>query len=221
MINLSSLDDATLSVAPFEHVIVDNLFRPSDASALAETYPREHFKSVCGADTEKGYAYDVRELIGMGARAPSHEAALSPAWRELAWDLLHPSYRASLSLLTERDLHQVPIEVNVFHYAAGAWLGPHVDLSDKIVTHVLYFNEQWNAQDGGCLKILRSRESHDTHQRVPPIVGASAVLVRSNRSWHAVESVTSGVQQSRRSMTVTFYKPGSVSTMWPPLSSRG
>ena len=42
------------------------------------------------------------------------------------------------------------------------------------------------------------------------------VLVRSNHSWHAVEKVKQNIDQSRRSMTVTFYHPGSVSTMWPP-----
>jgi hypothetical protein len=41
-----------------------------------------------------------------------------------------------------------------------------------------------------------------------------AVLVRSDDSWHAVSRVVDGSESSRRS--VTFYKPGSVSTMWPP-----
>ena len=33
---------------------------------------------------------------------------------------------------------------------------------------------------------------------------------------HAVSRVVDGSETSRRSVTVTFYKPGSVSTMWPP-----
>ena len=61
-----------------------------------------------------------------------------------------------MTRLTGCDLATVPMEVNVFHYGPGAWLGPHVDLEDKIVTHVLYFNTEWNAADGGCLSILRS-----------------------------------------------------------------
>ena len=48
------------------------------------------------------------------------------------------------------------------------------------------------------------------------IVGNSSVLVRSEKSWHAVSRVAESSRCSRRSVTVTFYRPGSVSTMWPP-----
>jgi hypothetical protein len=36
------------------------------------------------------------------------------------------------------------------------------DLADKIVTHVLYFNDAWDPADGGCLQILRSSQMRDT-----------------------------------------------------------
>jgi hypothetical protein len=51
---------------------------------------------------------------------------------------------------------------------------------------------------------------------VLPLVGNSAVIVRSDCSWHAVPRVVQGSSQSRRSVTVTFYQPGSQSSMWPP-----
>jgi hypothetical protein len=56
----------------------------------------------------------------------------------------------------------------------------------------------------------------DVSAEIPPVVGNSAVLVRSETSWHAVSRVVDDSSTSRRSVTVTFYKPGSVSTMWPP-----
>ena len=45
----------------------------------------------------------------------------------------------------------------------AAWLGPHVDLPDKIVTHVLYFNSEWNPEEGGCLAILGSKDIQDAY----------------------------------------------------------
>ncbi len=45
--------------------------------------------------------------------------------------------------------------------------------------------------------------------------GNSAVLVRSENSWHAVSRVRDGCRISRRSLAITFYRPGSPSTMWP------
>src|SRR5262249_16677859 len=109
------------------------------------------------------------------------------------------------------------MEANIFHYGPGAWLGPHLDLKDKIVTHVFYFNDHWQSSDGGCLRILRSKNEADLVKEIPPIVGNSpSVLVRSENSWHAVARVDRNVRVSRRSVTVTFYHPNSVSTMWPP-----
>jgi hypothetical protein len=108
------------------------------------------------------------------------------------------------------------MEVNLFHYGPGAWLGPHLDLKEKITTHVLYFNRTWEPKSGGCLRILRSREMTDMVTEIAPIIGNSAVVVRSDKSWHAVSRVQAGCSNSSRSVNVIFHLPGSASTMWPP-----
>ncbi|HEV8306653.1 MAG TPA: 2OG-Fe(II) oxygenase [Methylomirabilota bacterium] len=216
MIDLTQICRQTLSTQPYEWAFVGSLFAPQDAASLVASYPRDHFKTVKGYDREKGYEYEARALISMGGDSVSNADSLSPAWWQLANDLLSPAYRAAITRLTGRDLASLPMEVNVFHYGPGAWLGPHVDLKDKTVTHVFYFNERWNEEDGGCLTILRSSDVADAFTRIAPVVGNSAVLVRSDKSWHAVSPVVKSCRQSRLSMTVTFYTPGSISTMWPP-----
>jgi Rps23 Pro-64 3,4-dihydroxylase Tpa1-like proline 4-hydroxylase len=152
----------------------------------------------------------------MGATEITHPADLSDAWRALALDLLSAEYRAAMTTLTGRDLSTAPMEVNVFHYGPGGSLGPHRDLPEKLVTHVLFFNRSWNPADGGCLNVLGSADQGDLVTAIPPLMGHSAVIVRSEDSWHAVSRVVNDPPQSRRSVTVTFYRPGSVSTMWPP-----
>lgn len=121
-----------------------------------------------------------------------------------------------MSQLTGLDLTAAPLEVNVFHFGAGAWMGPHVDLNDKIVTHVLYFNRAWEPAAGGCLRILCSADENDVAAEVSPVVGNSAVIVRSDKSWHAVSRIARDRPVSRRSVNVTFYQPGSKTTMWQP-----
>jgi hypothetical protein len=192
------------------------LFTDDDAAALAVSFPHDKFKDVKGYDGEKSYLYVSRSLIHMGAKAPSHPKGLSPAWRQLASDLLSPDYRAGMTKLTGRDLSSCLLEVNVVHYGPGAWLGPHVDLKEKIATHVFYFNETWERRNGGCLGILRSADPGDVVAEIDPIVGNSALIVRSDKSWHTVSRVDNGCHRSRRSMNVIFHQPGSVSTMWPP-----
>lgn len=215
MLQLTAFSRASLDTEPFTYAVVDGLFEAADGVRLAATYPTDHYRIVSGGE-EKGYRYDARPLLPFGGADVRFPGQLSPEWRALANDLASPAYRQALAEFTQLDLSDAPLEVNVFHYGPRCLLEPHRDLADKIVTHVLYFNDAWNPADGGCLRILRSSDANDYVREVPPIVGQSAIIVRSDRSWHAVPEVRPGVQRSRRSMTVTFYRPGSTSTLFPP-----
>ena len=214
MIDLQRVADTRLETEPFSWAKLDRLFAPADAAELARTFPRDHFKTVSSYDGEKQYHYEARSLVSMGADSPSYPEELSDAWRRLAAELVSPPYRSAISRLVGMDLMSAPVEVNVFHYGRGATLGPHLDLSDKLVTQTMYFNDEWDPADGGCLLILRSKNMADVFTEVVPIVGSAAIIVRSASSWHAVSPVIQG-SASRRSLTATFYHPRSRSTLWP------
>jgi SM-20-related protein len=220
MIDLNRISQAHMESEPYRWAAIDRLFAPEDATALAATFPDGHFKRLADYDGQKEFEYDIRCLIRMGEQSISRAHQLSGAWRTLADDLLSPAYRAAMSSLTGLDLSAAPLEVNLFHYPPGGSHGAHPDHRDKIVTHVLYFNDSWNDDDGGCLTILRSSDVQDVAMSVPPRVGNSAVLVRSDHSWHAVSRVAKSSPLSRRSLTATFYRPGCVSTVWPSLNQR-
>jgi SM-20-related protein len=219
MINVSRIARFKLETQPYQWAMVDELFSPTDSAAVVASYPTDHFKAVTGYDGEKGYVYHARSLIHINAQEATYEHLLSPAWRQFARDLLSPEYRSALSKLIGVDLTHVPMEANVFHFGPGAWLGPHLDLKNKIVTHVFYFNEAWHPADGGCLRILRSKNEEDAASEISPIVGNSSVLVRSEQSWHSVSRVARNCDTSRRSVTVTFFHPKSVTTLWQPHDS--
>ncbi|MEA2235655.1 MAG: hypothetical protein QOC81_379 [Thermoanaerobaculia bacterium] len=215
MIDLDRISRSQLETEPYRWAEIDELFSPGDAAALAATFPDDHFKRLEDYDGEKDFAYEIRCLIRMGERSISRANELSPAWRALANDFFSPAYRAALSSLIGVDLSSAPLEVNVFHYPPGGSHGAHPDHRNKIVTQLMYFNESWNDDDGGCLTVLRSSDPGDVARTVSPLVGNSAVLVRSDNSWHAVSPVAKSCRLSRRSLTATFYRPGCVSTVWP------
>jgi lipopolysaccharide transport system ATP-binding protein len=215
ILRFERLARASLVRRPFEWAQVDRLYSPRQAAALAASYPTDRFKTVDGFDGEKHYAYEARALVHLGATSVDAPESLSEGWRRLGCDLLSTSYRNALSRLIGRDLSTAPMEAYVCHYGTDAWLGPHLDLQEKIVTHVLYFNTEWNEANGGCLKILNSKSMEDDVATILPVVGNSSVLVRSDCSWHAVSRVRKDAGESRRSMNVIFYRPGAESTMWP------
>ena len=215
LLDLKMLAHQPLHQQPFRWGRIDDLYSAEDAAALAASYPHDAFKRVYGYGGEKDYEYQARQLVELGTGRIVHAQGLSPSWLQLATELTRPAYRLALSMLADMDLRTAPMEVNVFHYGPQACLGPHLDLDDKLVTHILYFNDTWRVEDGGCLNILRSADPQDIVAVIPPLVGSSALLVRGQSSWHAVSPVADSCRTSRRSMTVTFYRPGSQSSMWP------
>ena len=152
----------------------------------------------------------------MAGRTPAAPTGLDRRWRALADELAGPAYRTAMSRLTGIDLAELDLEVNAFSYAPGAYQDPHPDLPEKVVTHVLWFNDAWASRDGGCLRILRSADPDDIARELTPDLGWSAVFVRSDRSWHCVTPVADGTRARSPSVVATFHLPGSVSSMWRP-----
>jgi hypothetical protein len=213
MIDFGAFDDTTMESDPFPWAVVSGLFGLEDARRLVDDYPMKSFRTIEAYGGEKDYKYDVRNVVAMD-NSVSHLDDLSEPWRELAEDLRSPHYRESLTALTGVDLAGLVMEANVYHYAPGAMLGPHCDLPEKVLVHVLYFNDDWEESMGGCLAILRSADPSDVAAVVLPNVGSSALFVRSDNSWHEVRRVAEDCHESRRSLVVTFYEKGSRSPMW-------
>jgi SM-20-related protein len=219
VIDLDRISRSQLQTEPYRWAAIDGLYSKADAAALAATFPTDGYKRVADHVGEKKHDYLVRSLVRRSTKSVSGMPGLSSVWRALGEDFLSPHYRRTMSELIGVDLTDAEFEVNVFDYPPGALHGAHTDHAGKIVTHVLYFNEAWDDEDGGCLTILKSRNPADVFATVSPIVGNSAVLVRSDDSWHAVSGVARTSQISRRSLTATFYYPGHMSsTVWPTWS---
>lgn len=60
----------------------------------------------------------------------------------------------------------------------------HVDSATKVVTALIYLNDDWSAA-GGQLRLLRGPDSlDDMIAEVPPLAGTLLAFRRSEKSWH-------------------------------------
>jgi len=215
VLDLGVIDGGERRAQPYQWAHIGPLAAPPDLERLARTVPLETAAMRADSDGHRSWSYHVRCLVPMGGRSAVRPHELDPIWRALADDLAGEPYRAALSRLTGVDLTALDLEANVFSYPPGGYQEPHPDLPEKIVTHVLWFNEGWQAAHGGCLRILNSRDELDVHEELLPELGWSALFVRSDDSWHSVTAVTDAAPLDRRAVVATFYRPGSPSTMWP------
>lgn len=211
---VSVLNSAELSDTPYRWGHVGPLFTEVDAVHLADTFPLDEAELRDGTDGRRSWRFHVRCLLPMGGMTPVRAHRLDPAWRRLADGITRSSYRDAMSRLTGFALDDLDIEANLFSYGPGAYQQPHPDLPEKVVTHVLWFNEKWEATNGGCLRILGSKDADDVVQELLPQLGWSAVFVRSANSWHSVTPVSDDAPSERRALVITFHRPGSTSSMW-------
>ncbi len=215
LLDLDVIERAELNTQPYRWGHVGPLASASALERLARTVPLATAEVRSDSDGRRSWSYRVRCLVAMGDRRAWRPQELDPAWRALAGELASDAYRASLGRLTGVDLTDLALEVNVFSYPQGGYQEPHPDLPEKVVTHVLWFNEGWDASHGGCLRILNSGDEQDVAHELLPELGWSAVFVRSDRSWHSITAVTEAAPVDRRAVVATFHRPGSPSTMWP------
>jgi SM-20-related protein len=166
---------------------------------LADEFPAGSFeRKGSGPASDKTYRNYSRELV---SRDRQQLDGLSPLWRELVSELLADGYRHAVAELLELPVADA-LEVRLVRHTRGDWLGPHTDRADKAFSHILYLNPDWRARWGGCLEVLGSSDPDDVVDTVVPELGASALMVRSDHSWHQVGRVAGGSVRERTSLLV-------------------
>ena len=58
------------------------------------------------------------------------------------------------------------------------------------MVQMFYFNQEWDSNWGGCLRILKDDNADSVFQEIPPLLNTSVILVRSDNSWHTVTPVS-------------------------------
>lgn len=181
---------------PWLHGYTQDCMPREFAARLSESFPLIEMKP--GERREGGKTYRFRTAC----LGPAMAGPVDDAWGELVFVLRSAAYRDAVSQLTGIALDDAGCEVNAWEYLSGDWLSAHVDKERKLLTQIFYLTTHWQDGDGGRLIIL-DRDANNAARFLPPLLGSSAVVVRSPDSWHAVEE-SAPASQPRRSVTVTF-----------------
>ena len=145
MLNFAALRQAALTPDPFDHVVVD------DCVPLATT------GSVSGDFPE----------IGTTGSFPLSETSYGPAFAELVADLNGAEFEKAMSHVFQLDLSRYARVITVRGRVGAHDGGVHTDATWKIISVLLYLNEQWDEQ-GGRLRLLRDRDvNHAAIEIVP------------------------------------------------------
>jgi SM-20-related protein len=161
MLNFDAVRAAPVVRDPFTYLIADGAVPASAAGAIDADFPR----------------------ITSTGSFPLSELSYGPVFAALVEDLRGPAFRDLLSQRFGVDLAPYVSIVTVRGRIGRRDGGPHTDAAWKVVSLLLYLNEQWE-QSGGRLRLLRDKDLDRTIVEIPPKWGTLLAFVRSDRSWH-------------------------------------
>ena len=161
-LNIDKLRKAKVETDPFQYTIVPGFLSPDTVKRINATYPK----------IEKGGSYPVEMLEpNMGIKAVIDE-------------LDGPEFERVIEERFGVALEDRPKMYSLRGYTRAKDGSIHTDSRDKIITVLLYLNDNWQ-QPGGRLRILRDgRDVDNFAAEVPPDNGTLLVFKRSDNSWH-------------------------------------
>lgn len=147
---------------PFDHVIVPGFIAAAALPALNADFP----------------------AIAKGGSYPTETLKFGPAFGALVAEIESEAMRRAFAAKFGVDLEDRPVMITVRGHTRAKDGRIHTDSKTKILTALLYFNDDWSAA-GGRLRLLRSdRDLEDYAAEVPPDKGTLLAFRCTENAWH-------------------------------------
>lgn len=163
--DLQAIDDALLQTDPFDFLVVPGCISPAALKIINRDYPDiERPGNLNLDDVEYGAAF---------------EAFLD--------ELQGPDVAEHLGRKFGIALDECPVTTTVRKFCEQSDGNIHTDHPSKVITVLVYFNEDWK-ESTGQLRMLRSAtDIEDFAAEVPPLGGTLLAFRRTDKSYHGHE----------------------------------
>jgi len=161
-LNIDKLRAAKLETEPYLYTVVPGFLSPESVKRINATYPK----------IEKGGSFPLEMLEE------------NMTIKEVIDELDGPAFEKAIADKFSVDLSGRPKMYSLRGYTRAKDGQIHTDSRDKIITVLVYLNDNWQ-QPGGRLRILKNgHDVDDFVAEVPPDNGTLLVFKRSDNSWH-------------------------------------
>lgn len=162
ILDLKRLEEKSLETTPYDYVIVSDFVQPEQREGIVRDFPK----------------------IDRIGSFPLSTLQYGPAFAALIDELNSKEFERAVGEKFGLDLSQYPTMITVRGKCSATSDGHiHTDSRDKIITVLLYLNPEWS-DNGGRLRLLRSKNLEDVAAEVPPTMGTLLLFRRCDWSWH-------------------------------------
>jgi len=163
MLRLDTLRVTPLERDPFEYVIVKNFIEPEKLKKALADYP---------------------DVPGPGSHPPSG-LKIAGGFKDLIDELLDTPFRTAVEEKFDIDLTGRPTMYTVRGFCRARDGKIHTDSKTKIITVLLYMNNDSWQNPTGRLRLLRNGSDLENYAaEVEPAGGTLLIFKRSDTSWH-------------------------------------
>ncbi len=160
--DLDAFGAAPLQLEPFPYVIVPGFVRAGELAAIHADFP----------------------IIDRAGSFPSSTLRYGATFGRLLAALEGPELTARVAEKFAIDLSGRPTMVTVRGQARPTDGKIHCDSASKLITILIYLNDQWR-EEGGQLRLLRSPDNlDDVAAEVPPTAGTIVAFKVTPNGWH-------------------------------------
>jgi SM-20-related protein len=162
LLNSQKLAQTALQTSPYEYLTVEDVLFDECKNGLANDFPK----------------------IDKIGSFPLSTLTYGPKFAELIDELFSKEFEQLVGEKFGLDLSQYPTMLTVRGMCSATSDGHiHTDSREKIITVLLYLNPDWS-DNGGRLRLLRSKNLEDVAAEVPPTMGSLLLFKRCDWSYH-------------------------------------
>jgi SM-20-related protein len=163
LINLSAVRDAQPSRDPYSFLLASKFLKEDAVDDLRRDFP---------AIDKPGYL-------------TVDEVKLHGRFKQLIDELEGPELTEELSRKFGQDLHAYPRLTTIMKRSQPKYGSIHTDGPSKVMTMLVYMNDEWQQDEGGRLRVLYDEKNYEPYKlEVPPTMGTMFAFLRSDNSWH-------------------------------------
>ena len=163
LINLDVIRQAPLSHEPYDYLLGSSFLRQDALDDLRRDFP---------AIDKPGYL-------------TVDEVALKGRFKTLIDEHEGPELTEALSQRFGSDLHPHPRLTTIMHKSQPKYGAIHTDGPSKVMTMLVYMNDNWNPDEGGQLRVLYDDKRYEPYAaEIVPTMGNVFAFLRSDKSWH-------------------------------------
>jgi SM-20-related protein len=163
LVNVEAVRNAAKSSTPYDYFLGSGLLKEEAIPELKRDFP---------AIEKPGYL-------------TVDEVQLKGRFKTLVEELESPEFTEEISRKWGKDMHPFPRLTTIMKRSQPKYGAIHTDGPSKVMTMLVYMNDEWGEDTGGRLRVLYDGEHFEPYAvEVPPTMGTVFGFLRADNSWH-------------------------------------